>query len=97
MNEYMLGSMFRNGKTTSLVATALLLSVPLLSGGAIAAARAESAYPNVQDLPPKPEKPGMTVDEQAKLKKELNDARDRQSSRTKAKDSAARPKSLKPK
>jgi hypothetical protein len=84
-----------NVKTASLVAAALLLSVPLLSGGSTIAARAESAGPNVQDVPPKPEKPGMTVDEQAKLKKELNDARDRQTPDVKA-GAATRPKPAKP-
>jgi hypothetical protein len=76
--------MFRNGKTTPLTAAALLLSGLSFAWWATStAARAEETavpkhgvYPNVQDLPPKPEKPGMTVDKQVKLKKELNDARD---------------------
>jgi hypothetical protein len=38
----------------------------------------------------------MTVDEQQKLKNELTNARDRQSSQVKAKDGAVRPKSKKP-
>jgi hypothetical protein len=38
----------------------------------------------------------MTVDEQQKLKNELTNARDRQSSQAKAKDGAVRPKSKKP-
>jgi hypothetical protein len=37
----------------------------------------------------------MTVDEQSKLKKELNDARDRQTSQVKAKENPQRPKSKK--
>jgi|HubBroStandDraft_6_1064221.scaffolds.fasta_scaffold721961_1 hypothetical protein len=41
-------------------------------------------YLPVEDLPPKPAKPEMTVDEQAKLKKQLLDARDRQSTAVKA-------------
>jgi hypothetical protein len=32
----------------------------------------------VEYLPPRPEKPAMTADEQLKLKKELSTARDRQ-------------------
>jgi hypothetical protein len=35
-------------------------------------------FPAVEDVPPRPEKPAMTTDEQAKLKKELAAARDRQ-------------------
>ena len=72
-------------------------------GLSISTARAEttavpkqSAYPQVQDLPPKREQPGMTVDEQSKLKKESIDARDRQTSHVKAGESAARPKTKKP-
>lgn len=34
-------------------------------------------YPAVNDLPPRPEKPGMTSDEQSKLKQDLIDARER--------------------
>jgi hypothetical protein len=41
-------------------------------------------YLAVEDLPPKPAKPEMTADEQAKLKKQLLDARDRQSATVKA-------------
>ena len=84
--------MSKNGKTASLVAAALLLSGLVLVGDA----RAESAYPNVGDLPDKPDKPSpITVDEQSKLKKELNDARDRQSSQVKGGDGAAQQKSKK--
>jgi hypothetical protein len=90
--------MLRNGKTTSFATAALLLLAHSIS-----TARAEttavpkqSAYSRVQDLPPKREKPGMTVDEQSKLKKELIDARDRQTSHVKAGESAARPKTKKP-
>ena len=55
-------------------------------------------YPAVEDLPPKPEKPGMTVDEQSKLKQELINARDRQTPQAKAraKEDALHPKSKKP-
>jgi hypothetical protein len=69
--------MSKNGKTTFIVAAAALLLLGLsLVGGVTTDARAESAYPNVGDLPSKRDKPAITVDEQSKLKKELNDARD---------------------
>jgi hypothetical protein len=47
-------------------------------------------------MPPKRDEPTMTVDEQSKLKKELSDARDRQTSNAKAKDDAQRSKSKEP-
>ena len=37
-----------------------------------------AGYPVVGDIPPKPEKPAMTADEQSKLKQELTAARDHQ-------------------
>jgi hypothetical protein len=88
--------MSKNGKTASLVAAALLLSGFSLVGDVTTDARAESAYPNVGDLPPKPDRPAITVDEQSKLKKELNDARDQQNSPMKARHGAAQSKSKKP-
>ena len=88
--------MSKNGKTASLVAAALLLSGLVLVGGAATDVRAGSAYPNIGDLPAKPNKPSpITVDEQSKLKKELNDARDRQNSQVKGGDGAAQQKSKK--
>ena len=82
--------MSKNGKTVSLVAATLLLSGLVLIGNTATDVRAESAYPNVGDLPAKLDKPSpITVDEQSKLKKELNDARDRQSSQVKGGDGAA--------
>jgi hypothetical protein len=87
--------MSKNGKAVSLVAVALLLSGLSLVGDAATDARAESAYPNVEDLPLKRDKPPITVDEQSKLKKELNDARDRQNSQVKGRDGAAQQKSQK--
>jgi hypothetical protein len=86
--------MSKDGKTTSLVAAALLSSLSLV-GDATTDARAESTYPSVGDLPPKRDKPAMTIEEQLKFRKELNDARDRQNSQVKAKDGAVRPKSKK--
>jgi hypothetical protein len=88
--------MSKASKPGSLVAAALLLSGLSLVGDAARDARAGSAYPNVEDLPPKRDAPGMTVDEQSKLKKELNNARDRQTSQVKARENAARPKPKKP-
>jgi hypothetical protein len=88
--------MSKNGRTASLVAVALLLPGLVLVGDAATDVRAESAYPNVGDLPAKPDKPSpITVDEQSKLKKELNDARDRQNSQVKGGDGAAQQKSKK--
>ena len=86
--------MLRNGKTTLSAAAVLMLGLALV--GDATNVWAESAYPNVGDLPPKRDKPAMTVDEQSKFKKELNDARDRQNSQVNAKDGAVRPKSKKP-
>jgi hypothetical protein len=54
----------------------------------------QSAYPRVQDPAATRDKPAMTADEQAKLKKDLIEARDRQSS--KAKQGATRPQPIKP-
>jgi hypothetical protein len=59
----------------------------LLDARAEAPAPADKYLP-VEDLPPKREKPSMTVDEQSKLKKQLMDARDRQGSAVKARDSS---------
>ncbi len=88
--------MSKNGKIASLAAAALLLSGLVLVGDAATDVRAESAYPNVGDLPAEPDKPSpITVDEQSKLKKELNDARDRQNSRVKGGNGAAQQKSKK--
>jgi hypothetical protein len=70
-----------NGKTASLVAAAVLL----LFGNTITVSRAQNAYPNVGDVPPRPDKPAMTVDEQSKLRKELTEARERQKSQLKLK------------
>ena len=88
--------MAKNGKTASLVAAALLLSSLVLVGDADTDVRAESAYPNVGELPAKPDKPSpITIDEQSKLKKELNDARGRQNSQVKGGDAPAQQKSKK--
>jgi hypothetical protein len=89
----------KNKKTRSLAAVALLLAGLWLGMCADAQAEAttspkQGAYPRVQDPPAGRDKPAMTADEQAKLKKDLIDARGRQSS--KAKQGATRPKPKKP-
>ena len=84
----------RIGKTVSLAGAALLLW-----GLSISTAGAETATvskPGNHPQLPNPstrDRPGMTVDEQEKLKKELIDARNRQ---VKAKESAAHAKAKKP-
>jgi hypothetical protein len=52
-------------------------------------------YPAVEDVPPRPDKPAMTADEQLKLKKELIAVRDQQA-KFKAKEDAARADPVKP-
>ena len=84
------------------LALPLLLSLSLggcatsTTGSSLMDARAEaptppkaSAYPLVEDLPPKREKPAMTADEMSKLKKDLSAARDRQTATVKARGGAA--------
>jgi hypothetical protein len=86
----------------------LLLSLPL--GGCTSSAgvsslmdaRAEvtdhpktTGYPSVEDVPPKPDKPAMTADEQSKLKKALIAAREGQA-KEKAKQDALRAEPAKP-
>ena len=88
--------MSKGRKIASLATTTLLLSGLLLIENANSDARAESAYLPVGVVPPMRDEPTMTVDEQSKLKKELSDARDRQTSNVKAKDDAQRSKSKKP-
>jgi hypothetical protein len=60
---------------------------PPLDAHAEAPAPASSYLP-VEDLPSNRERPAMTATEQAKLKKELTAARDRQMSRVKAREGA---------
>jgi hypothetical protein len=95
-----IGSSMSNGRFTALAASAILLSVVVL---APLGTRAEepghpktTGYPAVEDVPPRPEKPAMTADEQLKLKKELSATRDRQASDGKAKGGAARAQPKKP-
>ena len=102
--------MSKDGRSTSLAMAGLMLSGLFLgvfvtsnAGSSLMEARAETAavpkrsgYPAVEDLPPPREKPAMTLDERSKLKKELIDARDRQASRVKIRDGAARTAPAKP-
>ena len=80
--------MSKGGRFIALAASAILLSVVSLGSlGALAeeAARPKTTgYPAVEDVPPRPEKPAMTADEQLKLKKELSATRDRQAPKGKA-------------
>jgi hypothetical protein len=87
--------MSKAGKTVWLAAAALLAGLSL-AGDATTEARAESAYPSVEEMPPARDRPALTVNEQSKLKEELNAARARQNSQVKARDDAARTKSKKP-
>ena len=89
------------GKTTSMATGVILLSGVWLGTCADAQAEATAApkqggYPQTQGPPAKREKSPMTTDEQSKLKKELINARDRQTSHIKTKEGATRPKPTKP-
>ena len=86
--------MLRRRKSMSLPTTALLLSVSI-ARAEDTAVRKQGVYPRIQDQPSTTNKHGMTPDEQAKLKKKLIDARDRQS-QVKAKESLAHAKPKKP-
>ena len=85
------------GRSAALAASAILLSLSAVSPAPLDA-RAEQAarpnttgYPAVEDVPPRPEKPAMTADEQLKLKKELSATRDRQAPKGKASGGAGQP------
>jgi hypothetical protein len=100
-----------NERKISAFATAALLLSSLSLGGcatstagsSVMDARAEapappktSVYPLVEDLPPKREKPAMTLDERLKLQKELIAARERQAPGAKARAGVARAQPVKP-
>jgi hypothetical protein len=93
-------SMSKGGIFTALAASAILLSVvslvPLSSRAEEPGRPKTTGYPAVEDVPPRPEKPAMTADEQLKLKKELSATRDRQTAAGKARGGAARVGPLKP-
>jgi hypothetical protein len=84
----------KGGTFTTLAASATLTVVsliPLISQAEEPGRPKATGYLDVQDLPPKPEKPAMTADELAKLKKDLSATRDRQVPAAKAKADPARP------
>ena len=94
------------GRRFTALAAAVLLSI-LSLGGCVTStpmdARAEvprppktASYLAVEDVPPRPEKPAMTADEQSKLKKDLTAARDRHVPKGKAKGDAAHTEPVKP-
>lgn len=70
------------GRFIAFAASVTMLSVvsllPLASQAEETARPKTTGYPAVEDVPPRPDKPAMTADEQSKLKKELSAARDRQ-------------------
>ena len=69
-------------------ASAILLSVVSLGSlGALAEEPGRpkmTGYPVLEDVPPRPEKPTMTADEQLKPKKELSATRDHQAPKGKS-------------
>jgi hypothetical protein len=73
--------MLKIGGSIGLAASAMLLSIIWLLprvAQALETGRPATGYPAIGDVPPKPDQPAMTTDEQSKLKKELSAARDRQ-------------------
>jgi hypothetical protein len=84
-----------DGRSTALAASAILLSVvslgPLGTRAEELGRPKTTGYPAVEDVPPRPEKPAMTADEQLKLKKELSATRDRQAPKGKASGGAGQP------
>jgi len=79
-----------------LLLVACLISVPIDAGAQEPGRVKSTGFPAVEDVPPRPEKPAMTTDEQAKLKKELAAARDRQTPKGKSGTGAARAEPVKP-
>jgi hypothetical protein len=85
--------MSKGGRIIALAASAILLSVASL-GGALAEEQGRpktTGYPAVEDVPPRPDKPAMTADEQLKLKKALSATRDRQAPKGKSGAGAGQP------
>jgi hypothetical protein len=84
-----------DGRYTALAASAILLSVVSvvsLSSRAEEPGRSKAmGYPAVEDVPPRPENPAMTADEQLKLKKELSAERDRQAPKGNARGGTGQP------
>jgi hypothetical protein len=80
--------MSQGARLIALAASAILLSlvssVPLSSRAAEPGHPKITGYPDVEDVPPRPEKPAMTADELSRLKKDLSATRDRQAPDAKA-------------
>jgi hypothetical protein len=80
--------MSQGGRLIALAVSAILLSVvsllPLSSRAAEPGHPKTTGYPDVEDVPPRPEKPAMTADELSNLKKDLSATRDRQTPDAKA-------------
>jgi hypothetical protein len=87
--------MSKGGRFIALAASATLLSVVSLGSLGVLAEEQRrpktTGYPAVEDVPPRPEKPAMTTDEQLKLKKALSDTRDRQAPKGKSGAGAGQP------
>jgi hypothetical protein len=87
--------MSKGGRFIASAASAILLSVvSLVSLSSQAEERGKpktTGYPAVEDVPPRPDKPAMTADEQLKLKKELSATRDRQAPKGNASGGAGQP------
>ena len=83
--------MIKHGPYAILIVAALIAA----PGGVVTSARAQIDTPNLQDAPPQASRPSMSLDEQRKLKKELNSTRYRLESRPKANEKA-RMKAKKP-
>ena len=82
--------MSKDGRFPVLAAAVVLLLFPSLGARAEDPARPKTNdYPSVLEVPLRPERPAMTADEQSKLRKELNKARDRQAPKGKATEGAA--------
>ena len=84
----------KGGTFTTLAASATLTVVsliPLISQAEEPGRPKATGYLDVQDLPPKPEKPAMTADELSKLKKDLSATRDRQAPKGKSGVGAGQP------
>ena len=104
-----MGIAYGNVRVTALASGALLLLSLSLGGcpspagvSSVMDARAEvtdhpktTGYPAVEDVPPRPDKPTMTADEQSKLKKALIATREGQAEE-KAKQDALRAEPAKP-
>ena len=90
----------KGGRFIALAASAILLTIvsltPLSSRAEEPGRPKTTGYLAVEDVPPRPEKPAMTADEQLKLKEELSATRDRQAPKGKAKGDAAHAEPVKP-